>query len=127
MRPVCSSSVVGEPYPYHSIFAVITFAAIGYDYGKLYVHVPIRCTNFDLTSPHNFKGGTRIVPSLYTMFFSLIIYVDRIHLGQQIPGICRGDTFLITPQNQPWSWVSTLYIVVCIGLASALSRQVDCC
>ncbi|KAF8549535.1 hypothetical protein OG21DRAFT_1525726 [Imleria badia] len=37
---------------------------------------------------------------------------DRVYLGQQITA-CQGDTFLITPQNKPWTWVSMLFIPNC--------------
>ena len=52
---------------------------------------------------------------------SLMIRVDRIYLGKQTFVQCRADMFLIKLQTKPWTWVSTLFILVCIGLPSALS------
>ena len=42
-----------------------------------------------------------------------MIRVDRIYLGQQTT-IWQSDMSLIALQNKPWTWVSTLFILVCI-------------
>ena len=48
----------------------------------------------------------------------LITRGDRIYLGQRTI-IWQGDMFLIAPQNKPWTWMSTLFILVGIELVVA--------
>ena len=101
---VCSSLLTG--YRYHNLLTVVMLTAVGYDYGELWTLLQYGV----LSSVFSVLTFSNEVP-LWTIHkvFSLTIFIDRIHLGWQTPGVSNGDMLLITPQNNPWTWVSAVY------------------
>ncbi|KAF8553914.1 hypothetical protein OG21DRAFT_1174937 [Imleria badia] len=116
MLPVCSFSLMEDQD--HNVITVIILTAVGYDYSE---HKFYSDTMSHVLYSQSLHLRMRYIPlrsPLYTTFCSLIIYLDRIHLGQKTTA-CQDDMFLIRPQSNPWTWVSTLFIIVCIGFPSA--------
>lgn len=78
----------------------------------------IQYTKYYATSTYIFERG--IVPDARTICMIVMtvqICADRICLGQQT-SVCHGDILLIMLQDKPWTWVSTMFIFVCIRLSA---------
>ena len=108
---------------HHKPITVIVLTAVAYDYGQ--PQILFRCDALTSTfhSPYIYERGTvqHAFQRSAQDFMSLIIHVDRIHLGQQTTTTCQVcGMMLIRSQRKPWTWVSTLFIFVCIKPPVAL-------
>ncbi|KAF8119667.1 hypothetical protein EV363DRAFT_285367 [Boletus edulis] len=55
-----------------------------------------------------------------TSVSSLTIYTDRVHLGKELPHYHPDTTLPMFSQYRHWTWVSTMFVVVCTILSGSL-------
>jgi hypothetical protein len=51
---------------------------------------------------------------------------DRLCLGEEATIIKQGPSPLLVPQLKPWTWVSTMFVLVCMKACHSIVCMLNC-